>query len=630
MKRLYAGYPGPFSKWPSVIGIITGLGILLGTTRGWSAPPADAGQGPEKRELIVLLTTDPDAPSPEEVVESVRQRRPLPGGLGGGAPYEARFVLTHRAQGAVRERLLQEPDSPRARLERYIVLSYPAPADLEEIRKALETHPWVLSVEKNELFSFSVQPNDPLFQLPTNSVHYQWGSYVLNLPAAWDRILGHAYIGLLDLGLQIDHEDLRAFNTSGSTVTYDGGNFRPQFSWDFEHDEPNVDERQEGQTGAGHGTHASGIVAANANNGKGVAGACWHCSLMMAKLNRFAWADSVASAITWFVDHGAQAISMSLFIQSTDPGQSLVPTALAFAEERDVAMFASSGNHRTNIQYPASDSRVVAVGGIQSVSNGLNWAFWEEAVCPYPTPPPGFMGCTANNCECGSNYTVTPGTKMQDLVAPARDVLSTFYTGATWNTTVRCADSTLQAPGDPGYGLCTGTSMSSPYVAGVAGLLRSANPLLTKTTVRSLLIEKASQRGSWDSKLGYGVPDAAASVDGALGRAGGNTLVNRLTPLFSLYSSVAQDHFYTTFPQMASAAIFGQLQGNCVRHADGSCTIPSIPYAPVGPTVPGYSQFPGMGCFFSPCTLIPRASVYIFSGDKAALPGAPHWCLSTA
>src|SRR3954466_8631822 len=76
---------------------------------------------------------------------------------------------------------------------------------------------------------------------------------------------------------------------------------------------------------------------------------------------------------------------------------------------------------------------------------------------------------------------------MQDLVAPAKDVLSTVYTGRDWITTlIVCGDGAAV----DGYGLCTGTSMAAPpFVSGIAGLLRSASPLLGRADIRRLLVE---------------------------------------------------------------------------------------------------------------------------------------------
>jgi len=101
------------------------------------------------------------------------------------------------------------------------------------------------------------------------------------------------------------------------------------------------------------------------------------------------------------------------------------------------------------------------------------------------------------------------------------------------------------------------------------------------------------------------VPDASASVAAALGTVAGKVLPNRLTPLFSLYSPTAQDYFYTTVPQMAVSAILGHLNNTCDPQANGSCTTPPalVPYSPVGPYVPGYSQFPSFFCSVGPCVI---------------------------
>lgn len=571
-------------------------------------PPQNPGAAPPgptaRRELIVLLADGPGAPAPEEVVESARRQEPLPAGLHSGSPQSARFALTRRAAGPARARLLAEPDSARARLERYLVLSYPAAANLEAIARALAANPFVVSVEENTSASFSVAPNDPFFPLASNPTQYQWGLHTLNFAAAWDRIKGHAYVGLVDTGVQLDHPDLRAFNPSGG---YDGGNVRPHLSWDVQNSDADVDENHPPQTFVGHGTHTSGIVAATPNNGIGVAGGCWRCSLLMGKVGGSAFKTEVAEAIVWHVDHGAEVISMSLG-WSTAETQGMVGDAVLFAHQRDVAMFASSGNDKIDIDFPASDPRVVAVGGIES-----DESLWVEEACPRP----GYSG----TIECGTNFTLTPGTKMQELVAPAQKVLSTFYTGKEWNPNLGCGDSTEP---NAGYGLCTGTSMSSPFVAALAGLLRSANPLLSKANVRSLLIDNADRAGAWNFQFGYGVPDAALSVEKALGRAAGQVLANRLTPLFSLYSATAEDSLSTTFPQVATAAIFGLLEQSCERAPNGSCAVPAIPYSPVGPTIPGYAQFPDAGCTVSPCFVpAPRASVYVFTSDRAPYPGAP-------
>jgi serine protease len=608
------------NKWKKI------LAALAISTFAWcgSHPLAAAdllapAQPGGTRELIVLLAPESKAvPSPESVVADVQRGLATRAAVGLGSPKGARLAITERLQGEARERMLANPDSSEARLERYVVLSYPAVVDLEAVKKALAANPSVQHVEENVRIPFSSVPNDPLFQVQSSPTAYQWGSYTLNLPAAWDRIEGHAYVGLTDTGLEVNHPDLRAFHQSGSTWVYDGGNFRQHLSCEFKNgipcDDPSnsVDEHSpvDGHvpTNFGHGTHTSGILAATANNGIGVAGACQHCSLLMAKVSTVdstglnAGADLVAlgKGTKWLTDHGVQVISASLgqpadncpVVNTCDdptqpcPYLSFYCQNIAYMDSHDVTMFAASGNYYRDLDFPAKDPRVIAVGGIMP-----DGTFWKEP------------NCSAGDNLCGSNYTMTPGSAMQALVTPAKQVMSTFYEGFSYFPPL-CGDTS-------GYGLCTGTSMASPYAAAIGGLVRSANPLLSKASVRTILTSTASRSAGglgWDAHLGYGIPNAASAVDAALGKVAGTTLKNRLTPLFSFYSSLATDSFYTTVPQMATAALLGS-------SAYASST--------TDPAVPAYSGFPGIStCQVSPCTNAPRAAVYIFTSDKAPYTGS--------
>ena len=62
----------------------------------------------------------------------------------------------------------------------------------------------------------------------------------------------------------------------------------------------------------------------------------------------------------------------------------------------------------------------------------------------------------------------------------------------------------------------TGTSMASPYVAGVAGLMLSVNPRLTAAQINGILRRNARPISGatyeWQNDVGFGVVDAAASV----------------------------------------------------------------------------------------------------------------------
>jgi len=577
-------------------------------------------------ELILLLAADPDGPTPEAVVTGIARGYGLPLAFYVGNPRSARVALTWRASGEVpRARLASRPESPRARLERYVVVRYPAAANRKAVWKALENDAHVLHIEENVRLSLSaVIPNDPLFP-------EQWSGTVLNLTAAWERTAGHACVGLIDTGLQVEHPDLRAFpahvertllgddglprTVCGTGIgSFEGGGFRPHLSWDFAENDCNVDERDPDVVGnPGHGTHVAGIVGATADNGLGVAGTCPGCSLLMAKASTLGSVatlplDRAADSLTFLVDRGAQIVNMSwgrggdLDCAGAENELGMFCQALAHAEERDLVLAAAAGNDQLEIEFPASDRRVLSVGGIEA--DGTLWSRADEGGCPCTTlasPPPicNFIP----TWDCGSNYPQTPGSSPQDLVAPAQGVISTLYEGFDG-----CGEET--SPGS-GHGSCTGTSMASPQVAGVAGLLRSVNPLLGEAEIRHALLRTASlgHLAAPDPYLGFGVPDAAAAADAVLGQVGGRPLRNRLTPLFSVFSpaSEAATHLYTTVPQVATAALF-----------DPEVVYRTFGQSPVSPPLtPGYGSFPGAVCEEGPCIWDPRASVYLFTTDEA-------------
>lgn len=570
---------------------------IVSTAGAWAAP----SHGSPVNELVVFFTAVPGAPTAEQAVDSVSQQQGGLSWLAAGGPTAARFLLPFRAKGAVRAAIAAHPDSPRARLERAVVLSYPLATDIAAVETALRHRPEVLVAERDRPVGFSAAPNDPFFAPAASTNDYQWGLHILKLPQAWDWTTGHAYVGVADLGLDQAHPDLQA-------------NYRPHLSWDLQGNDADVDElvpvRGGGFVG-GHGTHVSGIVAATPNNSLGGAGVCWNCSLLM---GRGISLTSQAISITWLVDHGVQVINASWGIKPTDPGYSIIHDAVEYAKQHDVLIVAASGNDlATAVEYPASDPGAIGVGGIKP-----DGTFWERA------------GHAQECVECGSNS----GPDL-DLAAPAENVRSTMYPGVAHNAALGCTD--LETPpsastNSDGYGLCTGTSMSTPHVTGIAAILRSINPLLSKENVRDLLITNASQAGAFTNQLGYGIPNAAASVVEALGCANGGTLKNRLTPLFGFYSSDAADRFYTTAPQMALAALGGFLHEKCSHPGQQLATLadcnsalqPAI-YESSGTAIASYDHFPGIPpCNISPCLDdVPRASVYVFTTEKTPFAGAP-------
>jgi thermitase len=227
-----------------------------------------------------------------------------------------------------------------------------------------------------------------------------------------------------------------------------------------------VENDTDPQDDNGHGTHVAGIAAATTNNSTGVAGASWGAQVMPIKiLNRYgsgSYSD-LAAAVIWAADHGADVINMSLGGGSPS---SILEDAVNYAYARGVVQVAAAGNTGSGyILYPARYTHVIAVGATDANDNRASF----------------------------SNY----GAEL-DLVAPGVSIYST-----------RLGSS---------YGYRNGTSMSTPYVSGLAailtGLSRPYSPDLIAYEMQSTALDLGAT--GWDTFCGHGLIQMDAALAGAL------------------------------------------------------------------------------------------------------------------
>jgi thermitase len=122
----------------------------------------------------------------------------------------------------------------------------------------------------------------------------------------------------------------------------------------------------------GHGTHIAGIIAANINNGIGIAGVAGDVKLLSVKVvedKGMVWPSNVARGIIWAVDHGAQVINMSFTISSDTKS---LADAVKYAADHGVVMFAAAGNRINSRTFPAAYPEVIAVAALNA--DGTVWS----------------------------------------------------------------------------------------------------------------------------------------------------------------------------------------------------------------------------------------------------------------
>ncbi len=562
---------------------------------------AEPEAGIESRQLIALLPPEGDPVVIADAINNPSPSKPIPYGLDTAGPTAAEPLILRRPTSTTLQWVQANPDRPLSRLYRYLVLTYAPATDVDTVRSALESLGELQHVERNLTFELqaALQPADPLLGSPGQPVNSsQWGSHALRLPEAWEWSKGHTPIGFLDTGVEVAHDELKTWTQGAEALVLNGGNVREHLSYNWRTTSCDIDEKTIDMLQAGHGSHTTGIAAAATNNGNGVSGACWNCPVeMQLTFGRNEHGDldtafnNAAAGLTALGAAGAPIVNMSFaasgFYTCSPASFPAFCNALALAAERDQVLTVSAGNNKQTLGFPATDPRTLAIGGAErDLAAPFGFARWDD--------------CPVSGIECGSNF----GPEL-DLVAPAKEVLSTVYTDLDHLAT--CGDSADGIPGN-GYGLCTGTSMSAPYVAGIVGLVRSVQPLLDRDEVRDVLLSTASHFGDFTETLGNGLPLADAAVKQALGSVGGQNLNNRLTPLFLFYSPLAEVHALTPWPSEALAFLFA---------ADE-------PFEGRGPLAPGYLAFPGFdNCTISPCpATTPRSSFSVFTSDRQ-VPGLP-------
>lgn len=203
---------------------------------------------------------------------------------------------------------------------------------------------------------------------------------------------------------------------------------------------------------AGHGTHVSGIIAANRTNDLGVIGEANNVEIMVLRAvpNGDERDKDVANAIYYAVDNGAKVINMS-FGKYYSPNKDAVDAAVKYAQEHDVLLVHAAGNDAKNKDVEDSYP-------MRYLNDGTEVSNWLE------------IGASSykkgkNIIASFSNY----GKTKVDLFAPGVDILSSVP--------------------DQSYEEYSGTSMASPSAAGVAAIIRSYFPELTAAEVREVMMK---------------------------------------------------------------------------------------------------------------------------------------------
>jgi subtilisin family serine protease len=258
-------------------------------------------------------------------------------------------------------------------------------------------------------------------------------------------------VAVLDTGIDLTHPDLSGI---GAQYTHDGAS---------------------AEDIVGHGTHVSGIIAADFRNNVGIAGIC-RCALHVWKI----FGDAPASDGQYYVDEimyqrslnaarnaGVRALNLSIGGTQSSQTERLLFRRLTDAGVVVVAAMGNEFKEGNPIEYPANYPGVIAVGASNEADRRAPFS------------------------NTGRNITLcAPGTNILSCLPmkPSADRPDTQY--AAWS----------------------GTSMATPHVTAAAALVIAKNGGAKPSDVASLLRRTATKLAQKPSEVGGGLLNLAAAL----------------------------------------------------------------------------------------------------------------------
>ena len=299
----------------------------------------------------------------------------------------------------------------------------------------------------------------------------QWGHGAINLPWLWNQPKSkkRPVIAIIDTGVDIEHPDLKdniwtnekEINGAGGRDDDQNGFIDDIHGYDFVNNTGVIGDRN------GHGTHCAGIAAAVGNNGIGITGANPDALIMPVQVMDKSGTGSVATiikGIDYASANGADILSMSFGGYCYSSAEE---DALLKAFYNGKYLVAAAGNNDADIYelhptcaryhtFPGAFKFVIGVMATDKHGNKSSFSNYDEDgpyYSEYDLEGPAFFGDYYN----------------YDIAAPGSNIMSTFLNGT--------------------YREMSGTSMSTPLVAGALSRLLQCRIFSSQENCQGLLIQ---------------------------------------------------------------------------------------------------------------------------------------------
>ncbi len=370
-------------------------------------------------------------------------------------------------------------------LSNIYILEYLSDVDPGELSNKIKKLKGVEWAEPKLVRKVAYQPNDPFY----NSGQ-QTNLSRISAEAAWNITKGdtNVVIAIVDTGVDWTHPDLEAnifvnrkeVPNNGNDED-DSGEFPDDVNgWDFGGLDGTPDNNPSEDISSRysyHGTHVAGIAGAVTDNSTGIASIGFNCRILPVKVarddmrdvNGYAYVVYGYEVIAYAANKGAKVINCSW----GGYGASMYEQSIIdYATSKGALIVAAAGNNNTDIPfYPASYQGVLSVGWLNTSDDTKSFA---------------------------GNYGGTV-----DVMAPGSSIFS------TWQRTGSGIDIT--------YFTIGGSSMSSPLVAGLAGLVYTRfpnyNPLQIAEQIRMTADDVDLQNPGYEKLLGRGRINAYSALN---------------------------------------------------------------------------------------------------------------------
>ncbi|MFM2057404.1 MAG: hypothetical protein RLY71_1789 [Pseudomonadota bacterium] len=382
-----------------------------------------------------------------------------------------------------------------------------------ELANRLAADPDVEMIVVDERRRAHAAPNDPLYKSGITITSPAAGQWYLHTPstllrssidieAAWAVTHGSSsvVVAMLDSGVRHDHPDLIGKLLPGRDFVSNAETANDGDGWDTDPSDPgdwvteaqandphsqfyqcttynNLTRRYEAQDSMWHGMQTAGIAGAMTNNGAGMAGAARNVMLLPVRvLGKCGGYDSdIVAAMRWAAGltvldsqgnalplnpHPARVINLSLGSPTTC-NTALYGPVITELNNLGVVIVASAGNDELAVHAPGNCNSVITVGSLNRIGTKAIYASLGPEVT-ISTP--------------GGDDVLVGGTYQYPMLSTSNSGVqlpgASIYTGGGGNATI-------------------GTSFSAPLVSGTIGLMLSANPALSASQVRSLIMSSA-------------------------------------------------------------------------------------------------------------------------------------------